>query len=100
MLLTDLVATSAAVAATRSRLEKRALLAAALRAADPGEVEVVASFLSGGSGNGGRGSGGGPLAPFPRPRRRRRSPHATSTTPSRDSPGSPGRARRRPGPPA
>jgi len=47
MLLADLVATSAAVAATRSRLEKRRLLAAALTAADPGEVEVVASYLSG-----------------------------------------------------
>ncbi len=47
MVLLDLVATSAAVAATRSRLEKRRLLAAALRAADPDEVEVVASFLSG-----------------------------------------------------
>lgn len=47
MLLADLMATSTAVAATRSRLEKRALLAAALRAADPGEVEVVASYLSG-----------------------------------------------------
>jgi len=47
MLLADLVATSTAVAATRSRLEKRALLAAALRAAEPGEVEVVATYLSG-----------------------------------------------------
>jgi DNA ligase-1 len=47
MVLSDLVATSSAVAATRSRLEKRHLLAAALRAADPEEVEVVASFLSG-----------------------------------------------------
>ncbi|WP_245885673.1 ATP-dependent DNA ligase [Xylanimonas oleitrophica] len=54
MLLADVVATSAAVAATRSRLTKRELLAAALRsAADDGgpragdEVEVVAAFLSG-----------------------------------------------------
>lgn len=47
MLLADLVATSTAVAATRSRLEKRALLAAALRAADASEVEVVASYLAG-----------------------------------------------------
>ncbi|MFH5823678.1 ATP-dependent DNA ligase [Georgenia sp. AZ-5] len=47
MLLAQLVETSAAVTATRSRLQKRALLAAALRAADPAEVEVVASYLSG-----------------------------------------------------
>jgi DNA ligase 1 len=61
VLLADLAETHAAVAATRSRLEKRKLLADALRAAsrpdDAGpagepveaadEVEVVASFLSG-----------------------------------------------------
>ncbi|MFT4008854.1 MAG: ATP-dependent DNA ligase [Nocardioidaceae bacterium] len=47
MLLRDLVATSRAVAAARSRLEKRRLLADALRAADPGEIEVVAAFLAG-----------------------------------------------------
>ncbi|MHA6524466.1 ATP-dependent DNA ligase [Tessaracoccus sp. G1721] len=48
MLLHDLVATSSAVSATRSRLEKRRLLAGALRAAGPDEVDVVATFLSGG----------------------------------------------------
>ena len=47
MLLAELVDTHAAVAATRSRLEKRALLAAALRSAGEDEAEVVASFLSG-----------------------------------------------------
>ncbi|MEU2200938.1 ATP-dependent DNA ligase [Isoptericola sp. NPDC019482] len=48
MLLAELVTTHAAVAATRSRLRKRELLADALRAAEPGdEVEVVAAFLSG-----------------------------------------------------
>ncbi|WP_425956238.1 ATP-dependent DNA ligase [Xylanimonas sp. McL0601] len=54
MLFHDVVATSTAVAATRSRLAKRDLLAAALRAAadDGGPsggdlVEVVAAFLSG-----------------------------------------------------
>ncbi|GAA4432144.1 ATP-dependent DNA ligase [Georgenia halophila] len=50
MLLADLVETHAALAATRSRLRKRELLAAALReaaAGEPTEVEVVASFLSG-----------------------------------------------------
>lgn len=48
MLLAEVVRTHAAVAATRSRLSKRELLADTLRAAEPGvEVEVVASFLSG-----------------------------------------------------
>lgn len=47
MLFADLVAVSAAVSATRSRIEKRALLAGALTAAEPDEVEVVASYLSG-----------------------------------------------------
>ncbi len=48
MLLAEVVRTHAAVAATRSRLRKRELLAESLRAAEPGEeVEVVASFLSG-----------------------------------------------------
>ncbi|WP_345040299.1 ATP-dependent DNA ligase [Georgenia daeguensis] len=47
MLLAELVETHAAVAATRSRLEKRALLAAALRSAGEDEAEIVASFLSG-----------------------------------------------------
>ena len=47
MLLAELVETHAAVAATRSRLEKRALLAAALKAAGEIEAEIVASFLSG-----------------------------------------------------
>lgn len=47
MLLAEIAATSAAVAATRSRLEKRRLLAAALRAATTAEVPVVAAYLSG-----------------------------------------------------
>ncbi|WP_166850037.1 ATP-dependent DNA ligase [Isoptericola sp. BMS4] len=48
MLLAEVVTTHAAVAATRSRLRKRELLAGALRAASDGdEVEVVAAFLSG-----------------------------------------------------
>ena len=48
MLLVRLVQTSDAVAATRSRLEKRRLLADLLAAADdPAEAELVASFLSG-----------------------------------------------------
>lgn len=47
MLLAAVVETSAAVAATSSRLAKRRLLAETLRAADPGEVAVVATYLSG-----------------------------------------------------
>ncbi len=47
MLLHDLVATSAAVAATRSRLTKTALIAEALSAAEGEEVEIVAAFLGG-----------------------------------------------------
>ncbi|WP_324649916.1 ATP-dependent DNA ligase [Georgenia sp. H159] len=47
MLFARLAEVSTAVAATRSRLEKRALLAAALREAGPEEIEVVATYLSG-----------------------------------------------------
>ncbi len=47
MLFARIAEVSAAVAATRSRLEKRALLAAALREAEPEEAEVVATYLSG-----------------------------------------------------
>ena len=47
MLLADLVATSAAVAATRSRLAKVAALAECLRRAAPGEIAIVTSYLSG-----------------------------------------------------
>jgi DNA ligase-1 len=47
VLLADVAATSAALAATRSRLAKRALLAALLRRAEPVEVPVVARYLGG-----------------------------------------------------
>ncbi|MEE6296271.1 ATP-dependent DNA ligase [Georgenia wangjunii] len=47
MLLTRLVETSAALAATRSRLEKRSLLAETLQACAPEEIDVVATYLSG-----------------------------------------------------
>lgn len=47
MLLQELADASAAVAATRPRLTKVAVLAAALRAADPAEAEVAASLLGG-----------------------------------------------------
>ncbi|PWD49750.1 ATP-dependent DNA ligase [Serinibacter arcticus] len=45
--LHTLVTTSAQVAATRSRLAKRALLAPVLAAADPAEIGLVATYLSG-----------------------------------------------------
>ncbi len=47
VLLTDVVRTSAAVAATRSRTAKTAAIADLLRAAEGEEVEVVATYLSG-----------------------------------------------------
>ena len=47
MLLAELVATSAEVAATRSRLAKVAALAGTLARAAPDEVEIVTSYLSG-----------------------------------------------------
>jgi ATP-dependent DNA ligase I len=47
VLLADLVATSAAVAATRSRLAKVAALADCLRRAAPAEIPIVVSYLSG-----------------------------------------------------
>ncbi len=47
MLLHELVTTSAAVAATRSRNAKIALLAEPLRAASAGEVAIVTAYLSG-----------------------------------------------------
>ena len=43
----ELAATSAAVGATRSRLAKRALLATTIRAAEPDEIELVVTYLSG-----------------------------------------------------
>lgn len=47
MLFADVAATSLAVAATRSRLAKRALLADVLRRAEPADVPVVARYLAG-----------------------------------------------------
>jgi len=47
MLLAELVATSAAVAATRSRKAKVAALAELLATVDPAELEVVVSYLGG-----------------------------------------------------
>jgi DNA ligase-1 len=47
MLLADLVAVSAAVAATRSRTAKVQAAAGALRGIDPGEAPAVVAFLSG-----------------------------------------------------
>src|SRR5690242_11804757 len=47
VLLADVVSTSAAVAATRSRKEKVALLAERVAAASPDELPVVTSYLGG-----------------------------------------------------
>ena len=47
MLLADVVATSAAVAATASRKAKVAAIAALLRRVDPEDVEIVTSYLAG-----------------------------------------------------
>ncbi len=47
MLLSRLAETSAALAATRSRLAKRDLIAAVLRDTAPDDVEVVVAYLSG-----------------------------------------------------
>jgi DNA ligase-1 len=47
MMLADVVATSAAVAATRSRKAKTAALAERLSAAAPEELEIVTSYLAG-----------------------------------------------------
>ncbi|HQR28720.1 MAG TPA: ATP-dependent DNA ligase, partial [Nocardioides sp.] len=48
MLLADLVATSAEVAATRSRTAKVAALARCLSETDPEDLPVVAAYLGGG----------------------------------------------------
>jgi DNA ligase-1 len=47
MLFRVLADTSAAMAATRSRIAKRDLIADALRQADPAEIRLVATYLSG-----------------------------------------------------
>jgi len=47
MLLSRLATTSTALAATRSRIAKRELIAAVLREADAAEIAVVVSYLSG-----------------------------------------------------
>ena len=48
MLLTEVVETSAALAGTRSRLKKAELIAGLLRqATEPGETEIVVTYLSG-----------------------------------------------------
>ncbi|MCO1657649.1 ATP-dependent DNA ligase [Pseudonocardia humida] len=62
MLLSDVVATSAAVGATRSRTAKAAALADALRAAAPAEVEAVTAWLSGEARQGRIGAGWRTLA--------------------------------------
>ena len=67
MLLTDLVRTSHDVAATRSRTVKTGLLAEALRAAGPDEVELVATYLAGSPRQRRTGLGWRGLADLPEP---------------------------------
>jgi DNA ligase-1 len=47
VLFAELATTSAAVGATRSRLAKRSLLATAIRAAEPDEIDLVVTYLAG-----------------------------------------------------
>src|SRR3954454_10378106 len=63
VLLADVVATSAAVAATRSRTAKAAAIAGLLRRADPDEVGPVTAWLAGEPRQGRLGVGRGTLAP-------------------------------------
>ncbi|TCO58517.1 ATP-dependent DNA ligase [Actinocrispum wychmicini] len=57
MLLSDVVTTSAAVAATRSRLAKVRALAGLIAQAGPGEIEPAVAFLSGAPRQGRTGTG-------------------------------------------
>ena len=70
MLLADVVAASAAVAATRSRTAKAAAIADLLRRADADEVEPVTAWLAGEPRQGRTGVGWrtlSKLTPTPRP---------------------------------
>ncbi|MCY7401902.1 MAG: ATP-dependent DNA ligase, partial [Nocardioides sp.] len=67
MLLADLVATSAAVAATRSRKAKVVALAEALRRAEPDERETVVSYLGGALRQRRTGLGGRGVSDLPEP---------------------------------
>ncbi|RZS44428.1 DNA ligase-1 [Herbihabitans rhizosphaerae] len=57
MLFADVVATSASVAATRSRLAKVTALVELLRRAEPGEIQPVVAFLAGAPRQGRTGTG-------------------------------------------
>jgi DNA ligase-1 len=72
VLLADVVATSAAVAATRSRTAKAAAIADLLRRAEGDEVPPVTAWLAGDSMQGRLGSAGAPSpgSPPTRPARR------------------------------
>jgi DNA ligase-1 len=63
VLLAEVVAASAQVAATRSRTAKAAAIADLLRRAEPAEVEPVTAWLSGDTGQGRLGVGWRTLAP-------------------------------------
>src|ERR1051325_7929175 len=66
MLLAELVATSAAVAATRSRTAKIAALASCIAGLPPDEIEAGVSFLSGQARQGRIGVGWATLSGFDR----------------------------------
>ena len=70
MLLAELVATSTAVAATRSRKAKVAALAETLRGVEPAELEVVVSYLGGALRQRRTGLGWRGVSDLPVPRRR------------------------------
>src|SRR3954454_11750685 len=67
MLFADVVATSAAVGATRSRTAKTDALAERLRAATPGEVQPVTAWLAGEARQVRIGAGWGPLGALDAP---------------------------------
>jgi len=63
LLLSELVAASAAVGATRSRIRKREVLADTLRSLEANEIEVAVSYLSGELPQGRRGTRETPSVP-------------------------------------
>ena len=100
VLLADVAATSTALAATRSRLAKRALLVDLLRRTDAADVEVVARYLGGRAAAAAHGAGLAVADRAARPRRpSRRSRWRRSTPRSSRWPGSRGPGRRPPAPP-
>src|SRR4051812_33358981 len=67
LLLADVVETSHAVSATRSRLAKREALVGLLQRAEPDDIEVAVAFLSGALRQRGTGLGWASLRDLPAP---------------------------------